>query len=224
MNRKRRSTIGRFASSAVIALPVTIALLYLMTRLIVPSENDPIVTRMIQNIELHRAIRLPDQVGIRPVEPPQAIEEKPPTTQANFSAEGSGQTQNNTPRTDESPEKEGRAHVIDWWGEARRLVQESDEEALKQFLLEQGYERYVSIMQGPLPITNGVLANLPPTQEDVTGYMNSYGDLEYKISENCVATTQVAATLDHSDFVKALPMIITCKRPPKQKFSFDRHD
>ena len=48
--------------------------------------------------------------------------------------------------------------------------------------------------------------------------------MEYKISENCVATTQVAARLDHSDFGKALPMRITCKPPAKQKFSFERYD
>jgi len=224
MNRKRLSGTGRFASSAAIALPVMIALLYLMTRLILPSENDRIVSRMIRNIELHRAVRLPEQVGIRLVELPQPIEEKLPPTQADTAAEGSRQTQNNATLTDEIPEKEGLSHVIDWWAEARRLARESDEESFNRFLLEQGFERYVSVMQGPVPITNGVQAELPPTQEDATGYMNSFGDMEYKISKNCVATTQVAARLDHSDFAKALPMIITCKPPPKQNFSFDRDD
>lgn len=224
MNRKRRSRIRRFASSAVIALPVTVALLYLMTRLILPGEHDRIVTRMIQNIEFRRAVRSQDPVGILVFELPQASEEKPPPTSSNLTAEGSHQTQNKDALSDTSSEKKGRARVIDWWAEARRLTQESDEEALKRWLLEQGYERYVSIMQGPLPITNSVQAKLPPTQEDATGYMNSHGDMEYKISENCVATTQVAARLDHSDFAKALPMRITCKSPPKQIFSFDRHD
>ena len=224
MNQMRRSGVRRFASSAVIALPVTVALLFLMTRLILPGEHDRIVTRMIQNIEFHRAARPPDPIGILVFELPQAIEVIPPPTQANLSAEGSHQTQNKDTLSDESSEKGGRAHVIDWWAEARRVTQEFDEEALKRWLLEQGYERYVSIMQGPLPITNSVHATLPSTQEDATGYMNSFGDMEYKISENCVATTQVAARLDHSDFGKALPMRITCKSPSKQKFSFDRHD
>ena len=216
MNRKRGSGTGRFASSAMIALLVTIALLYLMTRLILPGEHDRIVTRMIQTIELHRAVRPPDQVGIRPVERPQPIEEKAPSTEADTAFESSRQTRNDAMLTDESAEKVGLAHVIDWWAEARRLARESDEDAFKQFLLEQGHERYVSVMQGPVPITNGVQAQLPPTQEDATGYVNSFGDMEYKVSKNCVATTQVAARLDQSDFARALPMIITCKRPPKQ--------
>lgn len=224
MNRNHSAAIGRFASSAVIALPIMVALLFLMTRLILPGEHDRIVIRMIQNIEFRRAVRPPDPAGILVFELPQAIEEKPLPTQANLTTEGSHQTQSKDTLSVESSEKEGRDHVIDWWAEARRLTQESDEEALKRWLLEQGYERYVSIMQGPLPITNSVQAKLPPTQEDATGYMNSYGDMEYKISANCVATTQVAARLDHSDFGKALPMRITCKSPTKQKFSFDRHD
>ncbi len=222
MNQERRSGIRRFASSAAIAFPVTVALFYLMTRLILPGEHDRIVTRMIRNIEVHHAARPP--VGSLVFELPQAIEAKPPPTQANLSTEGSHQTQSKDALSAESSGKERRAHVIDWWAEARRLTQESDEEVLKRWLLEQGYESYVSIMQGPLPLTNSVQAKLPPTQEDATGYMNSYGDMEYKISENCVATTQVAARLDHSDLARALPMRITCKSSPKQEFSFDRFD
>jgi len=208
----------------VIALPVTVALLYLMTRLILPGEHDRIITRMIQNIEFHRAVRPPDPAGILIYELPQAIEEKPPPTRAKLTAESSHQTQNKDTPSDENPENVGRAHVIDWWAEAHKLTQENDEEAFKRWLLEQGYEPYISIMQGSLPITNSVQAKLAPTQENATGYMNSFGDMEYKISKNCVATTQVAARLDHSDFAKALPMRITCKSPPKQKFSFDHYD
>jgi len=195
-----------------------------MTRLILPGEHDRIVTRMIRNIEFQRAVRPPDPAGILVFQLPQLIEEKPPPTEPISTAEDSRQTQNSDTPPDGSSDKEGRARVIDWWAEARRLTQEADEDALKRWLLEQGYDRYVSIMQGPLPITNSVRANLPPTQDDATGYMNSYGDMEYKISENCVATTQVAARLDHSDFGRALPMRITCKSPSKRKYTFDRYD
>ena len=89
-------------------------------------------------------------------------------------------------------------------------------------MLEQGYERYVSIMQGPIPITNSVRGTLPPSQEDATGYLNSYGDLEFKISENCVMQTQVSARFDTSDFGRNLPMRVTCKGAAKKKYSFDR--
>lgn len=207
----------------MIALPVTVALLFLMTRLILPREHDRIVTRMIQNIEFHRAVQPPEPVGILVFQLPQVVEEKLPPTKPISTHEDPHGSQNND-TFDESSKKNGRARVIDWWAEARRLTQESDEEALKRWLLEQGYDRYVSVMQGPVPITNSVRATLPPNQEDATGYLNTYGDMEYKISKNCVATTQVAARLDHSDLAKALPMRITCKSPAKQRFTFDRYD
>ncbi|NOX68951.1 MAG: hypothetical protein GXP15_07185 [Gammaproteobacteria bacterium] len=222
MNRKRRSEIKRFASSAAIALPVTIALLYLMTRLILPGEHDRIVTRMIQAIELRRDIRPPEPADTLVPEVPEVVEKKPPPVAADVVAEGPELASDDDAPADADSKKEERTQGIDWLAEARKLTEESDKKALKRWLLEQGYERYVSSMQGDLPITNGVRARLPPTQEDVTGYVNNFGDLEYKISENCVATTQVAARLDNSDFARALPMIISCKRRKKQVYSFDR--
>ncbi len=195
-----------------------------MTRLILPGEHDRIVARMIRNIELQRVVRSPDRAGIAVFQGPQAVEKKPPSTTPTLTTEGPHQTQDSTALPDGSTGTKGRARTIDWWAEARSLAQESDEQVLKRWLLEQGYDPYVSIMQGPLPITNSVKATLPPTQEDATGYMNSYGDMEYKISETCVATTQVSARLDQSDFAKALPMRITCKSATKRKYTFDRHD
>jgi hypothetical protein len=217
MNRKHSAEKIRFAVSAVIALPMTVALLFLMTRLILPSERDRIVTRMIQNIELHRAVLPPVLAGIQ-------VFELPPPIEVNLTAADSSQTQNQDVFTGESSIEEGPAHVIDWWAEARRLTQEADEEELKRWLLEQGFERYVTIMQGPLPITNSVQGTLPPSQEEATGYLNSYGDLEFKISENCVMQTQVSARLDMSDFARNLPMRVTCKSAPKVKYSFDRNE
>lgn len=224
MDRERTAGIRRFASSVVIALPMTVALLFLMTRLILPSEQDRIVTRMIQNIEFQRADLPPDPAGIQVFEPPPPIEDKPPPIKLYLTAEGSSQTQNQDTFSDESSMKEGPAHIIDWWAEARALTQESDEEAFKRWLLEQGYDRYVSIMQGPLPITNSVRGTSPPTQEEATGYLNIYGDMEFKISENCVLQTQTAARLDISDFTKNLPMRVVCKSAPKAKYTFHRND
>jgi hypothetical protein len=222
MNRTRSVGMKRFASSAVIAFPMTVALLFLMTRLILPSEEDRIVTRMIRNIEFQRAVRPPDPVGIQVFELPPPVEVKPPPVELPRTVEDSNPIQNQDEFSDESAEDEGPAHVIDWWAEARRLTQESGEEEFKRWLLEQGYDSYVSIMQGPLPITNSVRGTLPPSQEEATGYLNSYGDLEFRISDNCVMQTQVSARLDMSDFARNLPMRVMCKSAPKVKYSFDR--
>ena len=109
-----------------------------------------------------------------------------------------------------------------WWAAARSVGEASDEEAFERWLIEQGYEKYVSIMQGPLPITNSVTAELPITQEDITGYMNTYGDMELKISDNCVIQSLISTRFDTSDFAKNLPMRVVCKPRKKEKFSFER--
>ena len=203
---------------------MTVALLFLMTRLILPGEQDRIVTRMIRNIEFQRTVRLPDPVAIQVFERPRPVKERPAPTARKLTAEDSTGTQKQDLPSAESAAKESPAHVIDWWTEARRLTRESDEEAFKRWLLEQGYERYVSIMQGPLPITNSVQGTLPDSQEDVTGYRNIYGDMEIKISKNCVMQTQVSARLDISDFTRNLPMRVVCKGAPKATLSLDRND
>jgi hypothetical protein len=212
----------RFAAAALFSLPLTVALLFLMTRLIVPGEHDRIVTRMIRNIEFLRIESPPDPAGIHVYELPETVEEEPPIKEPDPPLEVADQSQVQNQASNENDEEERPAHVIDWWAEARRLTQELDEEALDRWLLEQGYDRYVSIMQGPLPITNSVRGTLPPSQEEVTGYLNTYGDLEFRISENCVMQTQVSSRLDMSDFVRNLPMRVVCKSAPKQKFDFGR--
>jgi len=224
MYRKRRSGIQRLASSAAIALPVTVALLFLMTRLILPGEHDRIVTRMIRNIELQRTVRPLQTADTRVSEPARVREADPAPTRPDSSVENSTPVQRQAMRPEDRSDEEEPVRPVDWWSEARRLTRESSAEALEQWSLEQGDERYVSIMQGPLPITNAVRARSLPNQEDATGYLNIYGDMEYKISENCIATTQVVVAIDDSDFVRALPMVITCVRPPKPKISFERYD
>ncbi len=195
-----------------------------MTRLILPSDEDQIVTRMIQDIELHRSVRLPDPPAIRVYQRPPPIEKVPEpeesiSTPREIHPGSAAQT-----APEESADTAERARFIDWWAEARKVTQEADEEALQRWLLEQGFDSYVSIMRGELPITNPVETESPLTQENKTGYLNTYGDMEYAISENCVATTQVAARFDHSDFGKALPMRITCKRRSLKKYDFERRN
>ena len=222
MNPTLRATLERIAASLLIALPVTIALLFVMTQLILPSDQDRIVTRMIQNIELQRAVPppLPAQIQVFELRPP--VEIKPAPTEAVSIAEDLPQDQVQT--SNESPQGNAPAHVVDWWAAARKLTQEAGEEEFKRWMLEQGYEQYVSIMQGSMPITNSVRGTLPPSEEEATGYMNSFGDLEFKISENCVMQTQVSARFDFSDFGRNLPMRVTCKQPKKVEYSFDRYD
>ena len=219
MNRKRRAGITRFAIATIAALLATVALLFLMTRLILPGEYHPIGTRSTHNIKFESVARSLDETDVPVFEMPQAIAKEPPPSQANSN---SNQIETKETRAGDSVEKEAQVREFDWERERRRLAQASDDAAFKRWLLEQGHERYASIMQGPLPITNSVHAKLPPTQDDITGYMNVYGDKEYKIGENCVATTQVAARLDQSDFARALPMVISCKRPLKKTYTFDR--
>jgi hypothetical protein len=212
----------RYALSALIALPMTVALLFIMTRLILPSDQDRIVTLMIQNIEFHRIFLPPDPIGIHVFKLPPPIEDTPLPIKPVLSVDDADQKQERA--SDETSTQEGRAQLIDWWAEARRLTQETDDEAHKRWLLEQGYEPYVSIMQGPLPITNSVRGTLPPSQEEVTGYLNNFGDMEFKISENCVMQTQVSSRLDMSDFVRNLPMRVMCKSASTVKYSFDRRN
>lgn len=222
MNRKRRAGITRFAFATIVAFLATVALLFLMTRLILPGEYHPIVTRTIQNIRFESVDRSLGETDAPVFEMPQAIAKEPRPTRANSSPDFSHQIETKETRADDSLETEGHVREFDWQRERRRLAQASDDAAFKRWLLEQGHERYASIMQGPLPITNSVRAKLSPTQEDITGYVNVYGDKEYKIGENCVATTQMAARLDQSDFARALPMVISCRRPLKQTYTFDR--
>jgi len=224
MSRTHTAVQRRFAASALIAFPLTIALLFLMTRLILPGDQDRIVTRMIWNIELQRAVPPPLATQIQVFELPVPVKVKPPPVDVTLPPEDSVQARNQDQTSDAHPPQDSPAHVIDWWAEARKLTQESGEEEFKRWMLEQGYDRYVTIMQGSFPTGNSVRGTLPPSQRDATGYLNSYGDLEFKISENCVMQTQVSARLDMSDFVRKLPMRVTCKAPTKVRYSFDRND
>jgi hypothetical protein len=193
-----------------------------MTRLILPGDEDPLVTRMIQNIEFQRVTLPPEPVSIQTFRRPPEIEESPLPERPIVSRDQAAETED-TP-VEENATENSRVKAIDWWAEARRIAQESDDDALERWLMEQGYEKYVTIMQGPLPITNSVQASLPDSQEDITGYMNSYGDMEIKVSENCVAQTQVSSRLDISDFAEKMPMRVLCKPRKKVRYSFDRDE
>jgi hypothetical protein len=179
---------------------------------------------MIQNIEFQRTIVpvVPETIEVFRLPPP--IEPEPIPLEQELPVEPPNQTQTAESPVFENATEDQPAHIIDWWAEARKLSEDADEEAFKRWLLEQGYEQYVSIMQGALPITNSVTDTLDGGQEDKTGYLNTYGDLEFKINENCVMRTMVSARLDQSDFARAIPMIVTCHPSPKRKYTLDRYD
>lgn len=223
MMRKSRETIKRFLSSAVFALPVTVALLFLMTYLILPGEHDPVMNRMIASIQLLRSAQPPEPRLVPVFKAPPKPARQPLPSEPVLTKLDASEVEEEIVVIAETIEKEGRAQMFDWRSAVSELLDESDEEDFSRWLIEQGYDDYVSIMQGPLPITNSVRAELPPTQENATGYLNTYGDMEIKVSENCVATTQVAARFDQSDFGKRLPMRVTCKSPPKVKLTLDRN-
>lgn len=217
-NEKRRDVgTRRFALSAMIALPVTVVLLFVMTQLILPGERDRVVSRIIQSIELQRAERRSDPLNHQVFNPPTP-------TVARIPRPSDPRPTTSVETKSSAPNVVADGKDIDWWDEARKLTQDADGESLERWLLEQGHERYVTIMQGPVPITNSVQGQLPPTQEDATGYLNTFGDMEIKVSENCIAQTQVSARLDISDFSQKLPMRIICKSTEQEEFSFDRDD
>ena len=221
MNRERSWGTGRFAASALIALPITVALLFLMTRLIVPSDHDPIVTRMIRDIEFQRTVRSIEPANSQTYMPSRSSNDEPMLIKPILLFARSENSSDPEERPTENLNAD-RVRVTDWWAEARRIARESDDATLQRWFLEQGHEKYASIMQGPLPITNSVYGTPAETQEDITGYLNTFGDMEIKISENCVAQTQVSGRLDISDFAEKLPMRIACKRRKKVHYSFDR--
>ncbi len=184
-----------------------------MTRLILPAQDDPIVARMLLNLDLLRA---PDDVVQMNI--PKTAEPLPGRPIRSRPLRPHAPIYEDTPEASETPQDK---HV-DWQLLTQQALADKEQQDLQRWMIENGHSDYNTIMQGPLPITNSVRATLPPTQEDATGYLNTFGDMEIKVSENCVAKTQVAGRLDISDFSEKLPMRIDCKSPPKVKFSFDR--
>ncbi len=171
------------------------------------------VARMLLNLDLLRA-----PSDVRRLNVPEADEPLPRRPTRSRPVRPHAPIYDDTPEASDIP----RDKHIDWQLLAQQAVTDKEQQDLQRWMVENGHTDYHTIMQGPLPITNSVQATLPPTQEDATGYLNTFGDMEIKVSENCVAKTQVAGRLDISDFSQKLPMRVDCKSPPKVKFSFER--
>ncbi len=183
MNRSYGTRVVRLGQSALIALPMTVALIFLMTRLISPPEPHSVVTRMIQNIELQRALPRPNLVSAA-VPKILVLAKRPTGAPGRMPPIAPVATAETTLVV--VPASEHTVGSTDWWAAIGKVAKAAEDIAAKRWLLEQGHERYASIMQGPLPILNSVRAKLPETQEDRTGYLNTYGDKEYAIGENCI--------------------------------------
>ena len=96
----------RFATAALFSLPLTVALLFLMTRLILPGETDRIVNRMIQDIEFLRIESPPDPAGIHVYELPEEVEKEPPIKEPDPPLEVADQSQVQNQVSNENDEEE----------------------------------------------------------------------------------------------------------------------
>lgn len=220
MNPNLRGRIQRFSLASLIALAMTVALLFLMTRLILPFEQDPEVIQAIRSIELQRLERIPEPADIRILERLPDVDTELPPKRPETSA--APVAQSTAPDEDDEPDPAERASSgsIDWWAELRRQDEAADEAALRKWRLEQGYDPYVSIMQGALPIMNPFVAEPSPVAPD-NGFQNVYGERELQVSDNCFMQIRIL-NHDYSSFARNIPPYVYCKSPAKIRFSFER--
>ncbi len=199
-----------YALACCIALPLTIGILFLMTKLILPIDSDPVVMQMLHKLELQRDARQVLQQPIHVYERPSRIEESTPPDK--FVEDTSRPIR--PPTSDDDPAPDPEPHVVDWWAEARSIVQDSEDANFEEWLLAQGYRKYVSIMQGPMPTGDNPSKSPAQRENENIGYRNVFGDLELTINDNCVMRMQ-SGTVDLSDFSRHLPAQVICKSSPK---------
>ena len=220
MHPKLRVRAKRYALASLIALAMTVALLFLMTRLILPFEQDPQVIQAIRSIELHRLQRIPEPADIRILDRLPVVDVDPPPKRPETSAVPVGQSSETDEADDPGLAETPADHEIDWWAELRRQGETADEVAFRKWRQEQGYDPYVSIMQGALPITNPFVAEPSPIAPD-NGFQNVYGERELQVSANCFMQIPLL-NHDYSSFARNIPPYVYCKSSPKKRFSFER--
>lgn len=225
MDGYARSDIGRYSSAALLAVPITIVLFYIMTRLILPSENDRVVSRMIETIELVRATRKADLVPSAPIYPRPDVDQEPAEREVVDRVPVLRQVDNerlDDIRRGESAPEADLPKTVDWWAAARDFRRNSESEQAQRWFLDNGYSRYTTIMQGDTPTQGRAVSE--PTEGPRHGmpYMNIYGLTEIQFGENCFATTQFEGRFGNGELAKYLPMNITCKKKQKQALSFER--
>ena len=216
MNPNLSGRIKRFSLASLIALAMTVALLFLMTRLILPFEQDPQVVQAIRSIELQRLERIPDPADIRILEKLPTIKRETPPKRPETSAVPVAPFTEPGEADEPDIAETASERKIDWWAELRRPGDEADKAALRTWRLEQGYDPYVSITQGALPITNPFVAEPSPVAPD-NGFQNVYGERELQVSDNCFMQIPLL-NHDYSSFARNIPPYVYCKSSPKNAF------
>jgi hypothetical protein len=184
-----------------------------MTQLISPIGGDPDVRRMLLQLEFQR--RPPPDVpsGIRVFELPP----KPETQRTSDSSTDERGLPERPERVEFGDDDVAQDHVIDWWAQARAVIQDLGDAEFEEWLESQGYKKWVSVMQGPMPSSGDPMM---PTEKgnSGSGYRNVHGDLEVPISESCVMQMQ-SRPFDSSDFARNIPPRIVCKGTSKMDLS-----
>jgi hypothetical protein len=195
-----------------------------MTRLIVPAEDNATVSRMVERFELRRAssvdtnverLRQHDNIRRIPILSPRREDFLPALPQPESQVEiGTADVIETTLGLRQVPGSETTR--VDWWAEAHKAVQGIGDENLKQWRIAHGYDRYVTVMQGPLPIPRGARKSTATGDSERSGYVNVFGDAEIAVSKNCVMQSE-SVHHDHSDFMRHVPDLIVCNAPPRPK-------
>lgn len=205
------SALRRYFVACLAASLVTIAMLFVMTQLIAPIGGHPVVKRMIQRLELHHR---------PPAEASNEVQEfeLPPKPRIIHTPDMSIDEGDYLRHPEAGSNKDSNAEVtedqtIDWWEAVQKYIQGSEDADSQKWMLSHGFKKYLSIMQGPMPSSSG--SSNPSEKEEVgSSYRNVYGDLEIKVTDNCVL--QVSSNIfDSSDFARHIPPQILCTAPPK---------
>jgi hypothetical protein len=186
-----------------------------MTQLISPIGGDPVVRQMLLQLEFQRRPSPDTPSGIRVFELPP----KPETQHASDSSIDEDDRPMRPARAENNDDdiEVTQDHVVDWWAQARAVIQEVGDAELEEWLKSQGYKKWVSVMQGPMPTSGDTTA--PSEQGKIgSGYRNMYGDLELPISKNCVLQMQ-SRPFDSSDFARNIPPRIVCRGTSKTDLS-----
>ena len=207
METDKHSILHRYLPACIVASLVTLVILFVMTQLISPIGGDPVVKRMLFQLELQRRQTPAVPSGIKVFELPPKPEDQP-VSDRSLDADNRPQRPEPAAYNDDDVE-ETRGRVINWWAEARAVIQGLGDAEFEEWLESQGFKKWVSVMQGPMPTSGGTAV---PAEDGKTrsAYRNIYGDLELPISKNCVMQMQ-PRPFDSSDFSRNVPPRIVCK-------------
>ena len=184
-------------------------------QLITPIGGDPVVREMILRLEIQRrhrdsqsraeAIELPSERGSGAISDVPLDEATLPVRPETSEIDNDGLVEAT------------QAEPIDWWAQARAVIGDLETLQLEERGIPLEPERWVSIMQGPMPTTDATAIR---TERDNAGsmYRNVYGDLTVRISQKCTLRFQ-SRPVDLSNFAKYIPPDIACSAAPVMDLS-----